>query len=243
MKIKKRLDQALHERGLVESREKAKRLVIAGKVKVNDCVVDKPSYIISEDDVFAVKESEPFVSRGGFKLQKAVEKFSLSVHDKIALDVGASTGGFTDCLLKNGALKVYSVDVGRGQLAWVLRNDERVIVRENINARYLSEKDVPDKVDIATIDVSFISLKKILPSVKKFLKTNAIVIALIKPQFEADRADAKKGVVKDPAVHKKVNDSIIAFAQDIGFDFQGLTVSPITGPAGNIEFLLYLGLK
>jgi len=229
--------------GLTASREKAKRLILAGHVTVNGQMVDKPAVTVAGTDSVEVREKEPFVSRGGLKLRQAVETFQLQLAGKTAADIGASTGGFTDCLLKRGAAKVYAVDVGKGQLDWSLRNDPRVVVMEGVNARYLSGRALPEAVDIATIDVSFISLEKIIPAVKEIVKPGGAVIALIKPQFEAERKYIKKGVVKDPAVHEAVVGKIREKAQAAGFRVAGVVASPILGPAGNKEFLIYLKMQ
>lgn len=243
MNEKMRLDHAMVQKGLAESREQAKRLILAGQVTVNGQVVDKPAVSVSGTEVVAVREKEPFVSRGGLKLRKAIEVFQISLNGKTAADIGASTGGFTDCLLQRGAAKVFAVDVGKGQLHWSLRNDPRVIVMEGINARYLSKGAIPEAVDIATIDVSFISLEKIIPAVKEIVKPAGAVIALIKPQFEAERKYIKKGVVKDPAAHEAVVQKIREKAQQTGFRVEGVVESPILGPAGNKEFLVYLKMQ
>jgi len=228
------------QQGLTASREKAKRLIIAGKVSVNGQVVDKPASSVAEADVVEVREKEPFVSRGGVKLEKAIDAFQVPLAGRTAADIGASTGGFTDCLIQRGVTKVYAVDVGKGQLDWSLRNDPRVVVLEGVNARYLTKASIPEEVDIATIDVSFISLEKILPAVKEIVKPGGSVIALIKPQFEAERRQIKKGVVKDPAVHESVVKKIREKAIAEGFQAAGVVESPILGPAGNKEFFIYL---
>lgn len=243
MAEKVRLDQALVQRGLTATREKAKRLVLAGKVSVNGQTVDKPAVSVLDTDRVELKEKEPFVSRGGLKLARALEAFLVSPAGKIAADIGASTGGFTDCLIQYGAQKVYAVDVGKGQLDWSLRNDPRVVVMEGVNARYLSAETLPEAVDIATVDVSFISLEKILPAVREIVKADGMVIALIKPQFEAERRFIKKGVVKDPAVHEAVVQKIREKARAVGFCPGGVVESPILGPAGNKEFLIYLKMQ
>jgi 23S rRNA (cytidine1920-2'-O)/16S rRNA (cytidine1409-2'-O)-methyltransferase len=240
-----RLDQLLVNRGLVPSREKGKALIMAGQVYVDGMKVEKPGTNVNIDVVIEIKgESLPYVSRGGLKLAKALQEFKITLQGKIVLDIGASTGGFTDCALQNGATKVYAVDVGYGQLAWSLRQDARVVVMERKNARYLSSADIPELIDVITIDVAFISLRKILVPLHVLLKEDGYILALIKPQFEAGREQVgKKGVVKDPVIHRQVIEEIIAFSQDLGLIVQGLTYSPIKGPQGNIEFLLWLQKK
>ena len=243
MASKKRLDRLLVERGLVKSRERAKALIMAGKVLVDGRVVDKAGTSIPLDAKIEVKgEDIPYVSRGGLKLETAIKEFNLDVDGFTCLDVGASTGGFTDCLLKHGAAKVYAVDVGRGQLDWKLRNDPRVISIEGFNARYLSEKEVPEKVDLVVIDVSFISLTKILPVVKQFLKPEGKIVALIKPQFELTKreVDRGKGVIRDPFLHKKAIEKILNFSREIGLYPENLALSKPRGPKGNKEFLVLL---
>ncbi|SMO67944.1 23S rRNA (cytidine1920-2'-O)/16S rRNA (cytidine1409-2'-O)-methyltransferase [Balnearium lithotrophicum] len=240
---RERLDKLLVERGIVRSRERAKALIMAGKVLVNGKVVDKAGTSVPIDSKIELKgEDIPYVSRGGLKLETAIKEFGLDVTGFTCLDVGASTGGFTDCLLKHGAKKVYAVDVGRGQLDWKLRNDERVISIEGFNARYLTEKEVPEKVDLITIDVSFISLEKILPVVKKFLKPNGRIVALIKPQFELSKreVDKGKGVIKSQELHKKAINKVLNFSRRIGLFPEKLTVSKPKGPKGNKEFLTLL---
>ena len=240
---KERLDKLLVEKGLVKSRERAKALIMAGKVLVDGKVVDKAGAQVPPEAKIEVKgEDIPYVSRGGLKLETAIKEFGLSVEGFTCLDVGASTGGFTDCLLKHGAKKVYAVDVGRGQLDWKLRNDERVISIEGFNARYLTEKEVPEKVDLVVIDVSFISLTKILPVVKEFLKPEGKIVALIKPQFELTKkeVDRGKGVIKDPELHKKAINKILSFSREIGLYPENLTLSKPRGPKGNKEFLVLL---
>ncbi|WP_163328211.1 TlyA family RNA methyltransferase [Desulfurobacterium thermolithotrophum] len=243
MSKKERLDKLLVEKGLVKSRERAKALIMAGKVLVNGQVVDKAGASVPPDAVIEIKGDDiPYVSRGGLKLETAIKEFELKVEDFTCLDIGASTGGFTDCLLQHGAKKVYAVDVGRGQLDWKLRNDERVISIEQFNARYLTEKEVPEKVDLVVIDVSFISLTKILPVAKKFLKENGKIVALIKPQFELTKkeVDKGKGVIKDPELHKKAIEKILNFSREIGLYPENLTLSKPRGPKGNKEFLVLL---
>lgn len=240
-----RLDALLTEQGLFESRAKAQAAIMAGQILVNEQKIDKPGTQVPEDaKVRILGDKLKYVSRGGLKLEKALLCFPLTVNGKIVADIGASTGGFTDCALQNGAAKVYAVDVGYGQLAWKLRNDERVINMERTNVRYLDETSLEDRIDVATIDVAFISLDKVLPAVKKLLAENGEVIALVKPQFEAGKENiGKKGVVKDPAVHLTVIENVVAFARELGFVPAGLSFSPIKGPEGNIEYLLHLTLS
>ena len=237
-----RADVRLVELGLAPSREKARTLIMAGEVFIDTLRIDKPGAAVPEDALLTVKEQAiPFVSRGGLKLDKAVRKYGLDFTDMVTMDVGASTGGFTDCMLQNGAAKVYAVDVGTNQLAWKLRSDERVVNMERTNVRYLEADSLPEKVDVVTIDVAFISLDKVLPAVKKIIADDGIVIALIKPQFEAGKENVgKKGVVRDPQVHLTVINNVIATARELGFKIAGLDYSPVKGPEGNIEYLLYL---
>ena len=237
-----RIDVLLFERGLAKSREKARALLMEGVVLVNGEKVDKAGTNVPEDALIEIKEDPvPFVSRGGLKLDKAIKVFPIDLNGCMAADIGASTGGFTDCMLQNGARHVYSVDVGYGQLDWKLRNDERVTVMERSNARYMEPDWYAEPLDFASIDVSFISLDKILPPLHACLKDGGHVVALIKPQFEAGRKDVgKNGVVRDPAVHEKVIRRILELAMEKGYHVRGLEYSPITGPKGNIEFLLYL---
>lgn len=240
--MKERLDVLLVNLGLAESREKAKRLIMEGIVYVNGQKEDKPGQSF---DIYAPIEvrgnSLKYVSRGGLKLEKAMESFPIDLSGKTCMDVGASTGGFTDCMLQNGAEKVYAVDVGHGQLAWKLRNDPRVVNLEKTNVRYLSENEVPELVDFVSIDVSFISLILVLPPVKARMKEGAGLVALIKPQFEAGREKVgKKGVVREKETHLEVCRKVMNFAKTIGFTPMGLEFSPIRGPEGNIEYLLYL---
>lgn len=241
---KERLDALLVNRGLFESRAKAQAAIMAGQVLVNEQKIDKPgTQVKPEVTIRLLGDKLRYVSRGGLKLEKALQIFPISVEGKVVADIGASTGGFTDCALQNGAAKVYAIDVGYGQLAWKLRSDERVINMERTNVRYLEAKDLPEQVDAATIDVAFISLDKILPAVHKILKPEGFVVALIKPQFEAGRENVgKKGVVRDAKVHQEVINNVIAFAKAEGFGIAGLDFSPIKGPEGNIEYLLHLTL-
>ncbi len=235
---KERLDLLLVERGLADSRQQAQRLIMAGEVTVEGQVVDKPGARVAVAARLTVAGGLPYVSRGGCKLAAALDAFGLDVSGWIAADVGASTGGFTDCLLQRGAARVYAIDVGYGQLAWKLQQDPRVVVMDRTNARYLER--LPEVVDLATVDVSFISLRLILPTVAGWLRPDGRIVALIKPQFEAGRRQVGKGgVVRDPAVHRAVLQEIVAWAQAQGLGLQGLLRSPITGPAGNIEFLAH----
>ncbi len=242
---KERLDALLANRGLFESRAKAQAAIMAGQILVNDQKIDKPGTQVPEDAAIRILGDKlPYVSRGGLKLEKALKIFPISVQGKIVADIGASTGGFTDCALQNGAAKVYAIDVGYGQLAWKLRSDERVVNMERTNVRYLEREQLAEMVDAVTIDVAFISLDKVLPAVRKILKDDGFVIALIKPQFEAGKENVgKKGVVRDPKIHEAVINNVIAFAKNEGFGIAGLEFSPIKGPEGNIEYLLYLTLQ
>ncbi len=240
---KRRLDNLLLERGIVQSRERAKALILAGDIKVNGKPVNKSGTLIDENAEIEITKDIPYVSRGGLKLEKAIKEFNINVKDKAAIDVGASTGGFTDCLIQYGAKKVYAVDVGYGQLAWKLRNDPRVVVIERKNIRYIKPSDIGEPVDIATIDVSFISLKLVLPVVKNLLKENGEIIALIKPQFEIGKGEVGKGgIVREKEKHEKVISEIKSFAIDLGFKVSNVTESPIAGQKGNVEFLIYLQL-
>ncbi len=241
---KVRLDIHLVESGQFDSREKARRAIMAGLVFVNGEREDKPGTAIDPQAQVIVKGAPmPYVSRGGLKLEKAVKEFDISLDGKTCMDIGASTGGFTDCMLQNGAVKVFAIDVGYGQLAWKLRSDNRVVVMERTNFRYVKPEDIGEAIDFASVDVSFISLKKILPPAKKLLKQDAAMVCLIKPQFEAGREKVgKKGVVRDPSVHVSVIQQILDFATNEGFFIYGLSYSPIKGPEGNIEYLLHLGL-
>ena len=240
--MKERLDMLLVERGLAPSREKAKAVIMAGIVYVDGQKEDKAGTTFEDTVEIQVRGSTlRYVSRGGLKLEKAVEAFALDLEGKVCMDVGASTGGFTDCMLQNGAAKVYAVDVGHGQLDWKLRNDPRVICMEKTNIRYVTPGDIPETLDFASIDVSFISLTKVLGPVKALLKEDGQVVCLIKPQFEAGRKEVgKKGVVRDKAVHLEVICMVAAYARQIGFQISGLDFSPVRGPEGNIEYLLYL---
>jgi 23S rRNA (cytidine1920-2'-O)/16S rRNA (cytidine1409-2'-O)-methyltransferase len=234
------------DRGLCPSREKAKRAIMAGEVKINGQIARKPSDLVSDLDQLHLQAPEKFVSRGGQKIEHALSHFSLDVRNLVAIDLGASTGGFTDCLLQHGAAKVYAVDVGHGQLAWKLRQDSRVIVMEKINARTLSPASFPSSfapVDLVVIDCSFISLRKIIPTSIALLRPSGKIIALIKPQFEAGRAEADKGagVIRDPKIHERVLSELAQFAATLpGLHWIGTTASPVLGPAGNREFLALL---
>lgn len=240
--MKKRIDVLLFERGLAPSREKARTLIMAGSVYVNNQKFDKPGDTVSDDAEIEVRGSTlKYVSRGGLKLEKAMQLFPIDLNGKICMDIGASTGGFTDCMLQNGAQKVYSVDVGYGQLAWQLRQDPRVVNLERTNARYLTREQVPEEIDFFSVDVSFISLRIILPAVRPLLRDGGQAVCLIKPQFEAGREKVgKKGVVRDRAVHEEVVEMICRFAVENGYSVLGLTFSPVKGPEGNIEYLVYL---
>lgn len=242
MNKKKRLDIAVFEQGYAPSREKAKAVIMAGQVYVNNQKVDKAGFELKEDDVLEVRGNTlKYVSRGGLKLEKAMQCFPIDISGKICMDVGASTGGFTDCMLMNGASKVYSIDVGYGQLAWKLRCDDRVVNLERTNFRYVDETNITDKIDFASVDVSFISLKLIFPNLKKFLKPGGKAVCLIKPQFEAGKEKVgKKGVVRDVSVHLEVVNRLAQEAVDAGFSVLGLDYSPVKGPEGNIEYLMFL---
>lgn len=240
--MKERLDVLLVKRNLAESREKAKAIIMAGSVFVDGQREDKAGSSFQEDVQIEVKgHTLPYVSRGGLKLEKALAEFDVTVEGKVCTDVGSSTGGFTDCMLQNGAVKVYAIDVGHGQLDWKLRNDERVVCMEKTNIRYVVPEDLQEPADFSSIDVSFISLTKVLLPVYHLLKDDGEVVCLIKPQFEAGREKVgKKGVVRDPAVHEEVIDKVIAYAKSIGYAVRHLEFSPIKGPEGNIEYLLHI---
>lgn len=231
----------LFDKGLVESREKAKALILEGVVLVNGLSADKAGSLVSPDDIFLIEKKMPYVSRGGLKLEHAIDYFNINIQDKTAMDVGASTGGFTDCLLQDGAARVYAVDVGYGQFSWKLRNDDRVVLLEKTNIRYLDTDSIPDKIDIAVIDVSFISLLKVIPRVLELLKPCAEIIALIKPQFEVGRKDVGKGgVVREMEKRLEVVEKIKTETMNMGLLVEGTTESPIKGPKGNVEYLIYL---
>ena len=240
--MKERLDVLLTERGFFDSREKAKAVIMAGEVFVNGQREDKAGSKFDREAEIEVKGKVlKYVSRGGLKLEKAVEIYGLDLMDKTCIDIGSSTGGFTDCMLQNGAAKVYAIDVGTNQLAWKLREDKRVVSMEKTNIRYVTEEDIPEKADFASVDVSFISLTKVLPAAVNLLKDEAHMVCLIKPQFEAGREKVgKKGVVRDLSVHKEVIELVINFAIGLNFFIKGLTFSPVKGPEGNIEYLLYM---
>lgn len=242
MSEKTRLDVALFEKGFCESREKAKAYIMAGQVYVNNQKALKAGMVIKPDDEIEVRGKQmPFVSRGGLKLQKAVDVFGVKLADCICMDIGASTGGFTDCMLQHGAKKVYAIDVGYGQLAWKLRTDERVVNLERTNFRYVTDETVTDPIDFASVDVSFISLKLILPVMRNLLKPEGEAICLIKPQFEAGKDKiGKKGVVRDISTHIDVVRMIYDFSLENGFDILNLDFSPVKGPEGNIEYLIHL---
>ena len=236
---KQRLDVLVYERGLAISRAKAQGMIMAGEVLVDGRPIDKPGTKLQSTVEITLKSKPKYVSRGGEKLAGALKDFAFVVKGHICADVGASTGGFTDCLLQNGAAKVYAIDVGYGQIAYPLRQDERVVVMERVNARYIESLD--ETVDLVVVDASFISLKILLPAIKQWLTPEANIIALIKPQFEAGKRDVGKGgVVRDSDVHERVVDGVLTFARSLGFKISGLTLSPIKGPAGNIEFLTWL---
>ena len=240
--MKERLDVLLVKRGLAESREKAKAIIMSGIVYVEDQKEDKAGTTFDENAKIEVRGSTlKYVSRGGLKLEKAMTHFGVTLDQKVCMDVGASTGGFTDCMLQNGAVKVFSVDVGHGQLAWKLRNDPRVVCMEKTNIRYVTPEDIGEPVDFSSIDVSFISLTKILLPAWRLLKCGGQMVCLIKPQFEAGREKVgKKGVVRDPAVHREVIAKVMDFAALLHFSVLGLTWSPIKGPEGNIEYLIFI---
>jgi 23S rRNA (cytidine1920-2'-O)/16S rRNA (cytidine1409-2'-O)-methyltransferase len=235
-----RLDQAMVERGLCDSRERAKRAILAGQVRVNSQLAQKPSDAVQPSDEIALTAPEKFVSRGGYKLEHALEFFKLDVAGLVVVDLGASTGGFTDCLLQRGAQKVFAVDVGQGQLAWKLRQDRRVVVMEKTNARYLKPGQLPEPPDLAVIDCSFISLRKILPPAVALLKTEGKIVALVKPQFEAgkEEADKGRGVIRDASIHERILEELRRFAVEMHLDWKGTVESPLQGPAGNKEFLV-----
>ncbi len=245
MSNKQRLDVLMHNKGLAESRQKAQQYIMAGEVYVNNIRIDKPGTSVEETAQIEHRGSIcPFVSRGGYKLDKAMQCFPIDLQGKRCMDIGASTGGFTDCMLQNGAEHVYCVDVGYGQLAWKLRNDPRVTNYERTNVRALTTEQVPELLDFISIDVSFISLTLVLPVAKKFLKENGSIVALIKPQFEAGKnLVGKNGVVRDDKVHRDVIEKIIQFCAEQEFCVSGLSFSPVKGPKGNIEFLLYLSAE
>lgn len=240
--MKKRLDVLVFERGFADSREKAKAIIMSGEIFADNQKADKCGQSYDENVNIEFRGKAPkYVSRGGLKLEKAIDRFNLDLTGRITMDIGASTGGFTDCMLQNGAEKVYSIDVGYGQLAWKLRNDSRVVNLERTNMRNVTSEQVPDSIDFFSIDVSFISLKLLLPVARKLLSDNAEAVCLIKPQFEAGREKVgKKGVVRDPAVHAEVVQGIYDFCLENGYSVLNLDYSPIKGPEGNIEYLIHL---
>ena len=242
---KQRLDVYLVENGFVKSRSMAQSMIMAGEVYVNQQKAAKAGEMVAGQEQIEIRgKGLKYVSRGGLKLEKAFGAFGLDLQDKICMDIGASTGGFTDCMLQNGARKVYAVDVGYGQLAWKLRQDPRVINLERTNVRYISEETVPEKVDFFSVDVSFISLGLVLPAIRALLQESGRGVCLIKPQFEAGREKVgKKGVVRDAAVRLEVIENVFAFTRETGFVILGLDYSPIRGPEGNVEYLMYIGLE
>jgi 23S rRNA (cytidine1920-2'-O)/16S rRNA (cytidine1409-2'-O)-methyltransferase len=241
---KARLDVFLVERGLFPSREQAQRAIMAGEVRVGDAIVDKASVTVARGAPVSVQAQSRYVGRGGLKLEGALEDFGIGVAGMIALDIGASTGGFTDCLIQAGAVKVYAIDVGHGQLAWKIRNDSRVIVREKLNARFLSRADVPETVGICVIDVSFISLTLILPAAFELVTPHGAILALIKPQFELQASEvARGGIVRDPALHEKAQNKVRDFVLNAGHNVIGLAASRITGTDGNQEFFICVRTK
>ena len=236
---KERIDRLLVELGFFETRERAQRAILAGEIRAGDHVFSKASELIAPDASLSVAQRPQFASRGALKLEGALDFFAIDVRNKIALDIGASTGGFTDCLLQRGAAKVYAVDVGRGQLAWKLRNDSRVVVMEKLNARFLSREDIPELVDLCVIDVSFISLTLILPRAFELITPNGMILALIKPQFELERKDvARGGIVREAALHEKAQQKIVKFVKEADHDVIDVVPSAITGADGNQEFFI-----
>lgn len=240
--MKERLDVLLVKRNLAESREKAKAIIMSGNVYVKGQKEDKAGTQFPDDSEIEIRgHVMPYVSRGGFKLEKAIANFNVSVKDKVCTDVGSSTGGFTDCMLQNGAKKVFAIDVGRGQLDWKLRQDERVISMEKTNIRYVTPEDIGEPIDFSSIDVSFISLTKVLLPIRNYLTEQGEIVALIKPQFEAGREKVgKKGVVRERSTHHEVIEKVASYAQSIGFEILNIEFSPIKGPEGNIEYLIHL---
>ncbi len=239
---KERLDALLVRRNLVQSRERAKTTIMAGLVLVDGQKIDKAGTMVKpEAEIRVLGDTLPYVSRGGLKLEKAIKEFGVSLQGKVAADIGASTGGFTDCMLQNGAVKVFAIDVGYGQLAWSLRTDERVVNMERTNVRNVTPEQLGEAVDLASIDVAFISLEKVLPAVKEMLQPSGEIVALIKPQFEAGREKVgKKGVVRDAGVHEEVILRVVSLARQMGLTPKALTYSPVKGPEGNIEYLVWL---
>jgi len=245
LKNKQRLDVLLVERGLAETRSKAQAIILSGEVYADGRKADKAGEELGPETVLEVRGSVcPYVSRGGWKLEKALADFGVDPTGFVCSDSGASTGGFTDCLLQKGAAKVFAIDVGYGQLAWKIRSDERVVVMERTNIRYVTPEDLGEPLDLSVVDVSFISLKIVLPAIRRLLKPTGQVVCLIKPQFEAGKDKVgKKGVVRDPAVHEEVLNSFLALADELGFTVRNLTFSPVKGPEGNIEFLAHLSVQ
>ncbi|RME64320.1 MAG: TlyA family RNA methyltransferase [Nitrospirae bacterium] len=245
MAKKQRIDILLVEKGLIESRQKARALIMAGAVFVNGQPAQKPGQLVSLDAEIEIKETIPYVSRGGLKLEEALREFNVDVKDKVAMDIGASTGGFTDCLLQHGARRVYAVDVGYGQLHWNIRQDPRVVVLERTNIRYLPKEKIPEEMDLITIDVSFISLEKVLPKAKEFLKQGGEVLALVKPQFEVGPEDVDRGgVVKDEKKRQKAVERVIEFSKTLGFQPLGQMACSVHGQKkGNVEYFVYLKLS
>lgn len=245
--MKERLDVILVKRGLAESREKAKAVLMAGNVFVNGQREDKPGTTFDESKIEQIEvkgSSLKYVSRGGLKLEKAMQQFPITLKEKVCMDIGASTGGFTDCMLQNGASRVFSIDVGHGQLAWKLRQDERVVCMEKTNFRYVTREDIGEEIDFGSVDVSFISLTKILIPARNLLRQAGQMVCLIKPQFEAGRDKVgKKGVVREPQIHEEVIHKVLDYVDLIGFCVRGLTFSPVKGPEGNIEYLVWLEKK
>lgn len=240
--MNERLDVALVNRGLIDSREKARAVIMSGIVYLNNQKADKPGQNTNNNDIIEIRgETLKYVSRGGLKLEKAIDSFKIKLDGCTCMDIGASTGGFTDCMLQNGAVKVYAIDVGYGQLAWKLRSDDRVVNLERTNIRYVTEDQIPEKIGFASVDVSFISLRLVLPVAYKLLEDNGRAVCLVKPQFEAGRElVGKKGVVKEQSTHLLVLQNAVSFAAEIGFDVLDLDFSPIKGPEGNIEYLMFL---
>ena len=236
-----RLDQLLVNRSLVESKEKAQKLIYGGLVKVNEILSTKPGHKFNENCKINIKEKEKYVSRGGLKFEEAYNKFNLKIKNNLCLDIGSSTGGFTDFMLQHEASKIYAVDCGTNQLHWTLRKNSKIVVMEKTNARYLSKKEIPELIDLCTIDVSFISLKKILPSVTNLIKNNGVIVSLIKPQFEAGKDQIDKGgVITNPIIHEKIINDIKNFGEKkLNLKWLDLCISPLKGPAGNIEFFAY----
>ncbi len=237
---KKRIDQVVVERKILKSRSEAKRFIIEGIVLLNGEVINKANKLVGDDDVITLKMPKKFVGRGGLKLEKALETFQINVKNNVAADIGVSTGGFTDCLLKSGASKIYAVDVGYGQIDLTLRNNDKVILFERTNARYLTKKEIPELLDLIVMDVSFISILKILPVISEFIKDSADIVSLVKPQFEGRREYLKKGIVKNKEYHSKILTNLIPAISNIGLTVVDATFSPIKGGKGNIEFFFHI---